>query len=102
APVPPISTKMERGPGGEVAESRDFHHARLRVDELRAQILYHERLYFEKDAPEISDAEFDALVRELRALEAKHPELITPDSPTQRVGGAPVETFSIVQHRYPL
>jgi DNA ligase (NAD+) len=84
------------------SESRDFHQAQLRAEELRAQIAYHETLYFEKDAPEISDAEFDALVRELRAIEAKHPELITPDSPTQRVGGAPVETFAVVQHRYPM
>jgi len=58
--------------------------------------------YFVLDAPEISDAEYDALMRELRELEAQHPELITPDSPTQRVGGAPVETFGIVQHRVPL
>jgi DNA ligase (NAD+) len=84
------------------SESREFHEAQLRAEELRSQILYHERLYFEKDAPEISDAEFDALARELRAIEAKHPELITPDSPTQRVGGAPVETFAVVQHRYPM
>lgn len=84
------------------ADTRDYQQAKLRVEELRSQIAYHEHRYFVLDQPEISDAEFDALVKELRALETKHPELITPDSPTQRVGGAPVETFGIVQHRVPL
>ncbi len=83
-------------------QSRDFQRAKLRVEELRSQIAYHEHRYFVLDQPEISDAEFDALMQELRDLEARHPELITPDSPTQRVGGAPVETFGIVQHRVPL
>ncbi len=83
-------------------ETRDFQRAKLRVEELRSQIAYHEHRYFVLDQPEISDAEFDALMEELRGLEARHPELITPDSPTQRVGGAPVETFGIVQHRVPL
>jgi DNA ligase (NAD+) len=84
------------------SETREYQQAKLRVEELRSQIAYHEHRYFVLDQPEISDAEFDALVNELRALEAKHPELITPDSPTQRVGGAPVETFGIVEHRVPL
>jgi DNA ligase (NAD+) len=84
------------------AETAGFQRAKLRVEELRSLIAYHEHRYFVLDAPEISDAEFDALVRELRDLEAQHPELITPDSPTQRVGGAPVETLGIVEHRYPL
>ena len=83
-------------------ETRDFQRAKLRVEELRSQIAYHDHRYFVLDQPEISDAEFDALMEELRGLEARHPELITPDSPTQRVGGAPVETFGIVQHRVPL
>ncbi len=83
-------------------ETRAYQQAKARVEELRAQIAYHEHRYFVLDAPEISDAAFDALVRELRELEAAHPELITPDSPTQRVGGAPVETFSIVQHQVPM
>ena len=61
-----------------------------RVDELRAQIRYHNERYHVLDEPEITDAEYDALVRELRALEEEFPELVTPDSPTQRVGGAPV------------
>ena len=83
-------------------ETRAYQQARARVEELRAQVAYHEHRYFVLDSPEISDAAFDALVRELRELEAAHPELITPDSPTQRVGGAPVETFSIVQHQVPM
>ena len=88
-----------RPPVGDAAE---FAHAKVRVEELRAQIADHEHRYFVLDAPEISDADFDALMRELRELEARHPELITPDSPTQRVGGTPVETFGIVEHPVPL
>lgn len=83
-------------------ETRAFQQAKLRVEELRSQVAYHEHRYFVLDSPEISDADFDALMAELRDLEAAHPELITPDSPTQRVGGAPVETFGIVQHLVPL
>lgn len=83
-------------------ETREVQRAKLRVEELRAQIAYHEHRYFVLDSPEISDAEFDELTKELRALENAHPELITPDSPTQRVSGTPVETFGIVEHRVPL
>src|SRR2546422_7577750 len=85
-----------------VAEDRAVQEAKLRVEELRSQINYHDYRYFVLDSPEISDAEFDALMRELRELEEKHPELITPDSPTQRVGGQPVEAFGVVEHRQPL
>jgi DNA ligase (NAD+) len=74
----------------------------LRAAELRKQIEYHNEQYFVFDAPEVSDAEFDALVRELRELEAKHPELVTPDSPTQRPGGRPAITFAPVEHREPM
>jgi DNA ligase (NAD+) len=84
------------------AETADYAQAKLRTEELRSQIAYHEHRYFVLDDPEISDAAFDSLVKELRALEERHPELITPDSPTQRVGGAPVETFGIVEHRVPM
>src|SRR5690606_307796 len=74
-----------------------------RVEQLRAEITEHNRRYFELDAPTISDAEYDELVRELRALEEEYPELITPDSPTQRVGGAPVTTvFAPVAHTVPM
>jgi DNA ligase (NAD+) len=85
-----------------VEETADYQGAKLRVEELRSQIAYHDYRYFVLDSPEISDAVYDQLMVELRTLEERHPELITPDSPTQRVGGAPVETFGIVEHRYPL
>ena len=70
-----------------------------RILALREQIRHHETLYYLHDAPEISDAEFDLLMRELRQLEEAHPELVTSDSPTQRVGGQPVDTFATVAHR---
>ena len=69
-----------------------------RVEQLRELIDYHTEKYFVFDEPEVSDAEFDALVRELRELEAKHPSLVTPDSPTQRPGGRPASTFAPVTH----
>ena len=73
-----------------------------RVDELRQEIRRHEELYYVQAAPEISDASFDALMNELKALEAAHPELLTPDSPTQRVGGRPAEGFASVEHIQPM
>ncbi|HXH81478.1 MAG TPA: NAD-dependent DNA ligase LigA [Candidatus Tectomicrobia bacterium] len=73
--------------------------AAQRITELREQIHHHDYLYHVESRPEIADAEYDALVRELRALEAQFPELVTPESPTQRVGGQPVETFRPVEHR---
>ncbi len=76
--------------------------ARLAAEELRSQINYHDYLYYVRNAPEISDAEYDELMRRLRAIEAHYPELITPDSPTQRVSGQPVEAFGVVEHREPL
>ena len=75
---------------------------RGRVEDLREQVRYHNRRYHVDDAPEISDAEYDALYRELEALEDEHPELITPDSPTQRVGGEPIEGFEEVRHSVPM
>src|ERR1035441_5189846 len=68
------------------------------AEALREEIRDHEYRYFVLDAPEISDAEFDAKVNELKAIEAKHPELVTPDSPTQRVGGKAREGFVKVAH----
>ena len=65
---------------------------------LRETIRRHEHQYYVLDQPEISDAEYDALVRELQQLELEHPELLTPDSPTQRVGGKPREGFQKVAH----
>src|SRR3990170_1407584 len=76
--------------------------ARLRAEELRSQINYHYYLYYVKNAPEISDDEYDELMRRLRAIEEHYPELITPDSPTQRVAGQPVEAFGVVEHRQPM
>lgn len=73
-----------------------------RVRQLRTEIEHHNYRYFVLDDPEVSDAEFDRLVRELRGLEAQHPELVTEDSPTQRVGGAAVSEFGEVRHRIPM
>jgi DNA ligase (NAD+) len=82
-----------------VAESVDV---RSRIESLREQIRYHNRRYHIEDAPEISDAEYDALYAELESMEAEHPELVTPDSPTQRVGGEPLEGFEEVRHTVPM
>ena len=71
---------------------------RTRVDDLRAQIAYHDDRYYGADAPEISDSEYDELVRDLRRLEAEHPELVTAESPTQQPGAATRSTFAPVQH----
>lgn len=73
-----------------------------RAAELRAQITRHDRLYYELDAPEIPDAEYDRLFRELQALEAEYPALRTADSPTQRVGGKPLDSFAPVRHVVPM
>jgi DNA ligase (NAD+) len=74
-----------------------------RIEELRETIRYHDERYFGEDEPEISDAEYDGLMRELRALEAEHPELVTPDSPTQKPGAGSVPTpFSEVRHLIPM
>jgi DNA ligase (NAD+) len=73
-----------------------------RLAELRSQIRHHNYRYHVLDDPEISDAEFDALFDELVALEADHPELVTPDSPTQRVGGVPLTEFATVRHERPM
>ncbi len=72
------------------------------IQRLRELIRYHNYRYHVLDAPEISDAEYDALFQRLKALEAEHPELITPDSPTQRVGGAVLERFEKVRHPRPI
>jgi DNA ligase (NAD+) len=72
------------------------------IEKLRDTIRHHEYCYYVLDAPEISDAEFDRLMNELKALEAHHPELITPDSPTQRVGGKPSEKFAKARHSSPM
>ena len=73
-----------------------------KLTELRTTLRHHEYLYHVMDTPEIPDAEYDRLMRELRELEAQHPDLITPDSPTQRVGAAPLASFSQVRHEVPM
>jgi DNA ligase (NAD+) len=73
-----------------------------RAQQLRAEVEAHNYRYYVEDAPTISDAEFDRLFRELQDLESRYPELATPDSPTQRVGGAPTTTFQPVAHRVPM
>jgi len=80
----------------------DMNKVKDRIEELRRLINYHNYRYYVLDSPEISDAEYDELMKELRQLEAEHPELITPDSPTQRVGAPPVEAFGVVEHPQPL
>ncbi|HET6841738.1 MAG TPA: NAD-dependent DNA ligase LigA [Candidatus Angelobacter sp.] len=81
------------------AHSSEIEH---KIESLRETIRHHEHLYYVLDAPAISDAEFDRLMQELKKLEAEHPETITPDSPTQRVGGKPREGFTKVAHSRPM
>jgi DNA ligase (NAD+) len=73
--------------------------AQQRITELREALHHHDYLYYVEARPEVSDAEYDALVRELKSLEAEHPDLVTPDSPTQRVAGSPTSVFKPVEHR---
>src|SRR5712671_4507623 len=73
-----------------------------RIEGLRERVRYHEHLYYVLDNPEISDTEFDKLMQQLQQLEAEHPTLITPNSPTQRVGGKPREGFVKVRHSSPM
>src|SRR5246127_4901544 len=73
-----------------------------KIEALREQISHHEYQYFVLDRPEISDQDFDKLTKQLQRLEAEHPTLITPDSPTQRVGGKPREGFVKVRHSSPM
>ena len=73
-----------------------------KINRLRELLNYHNHRYYVLDSPEISDAEYDKLMRELKQLEDEHPELITPDSPTQRIGAEPVAAFGVVEHPQPL
>ena len=82
--------------------SRPSAATRDRVAQLRREILEHQRRYYVLNDPTVSDAEYDALERELRDLEEQHPSLVTPDSPTQRVGGEPAEGFDTFQHAQPM
>ena len=95
--LPPVDPEL-------VAEAAalDLDEATTRHAALAAQIVRANELYYAQDAPELSDAEYDQLFRQLVALETAHPTLVTPDSPTQRVGGAPTGTFDEVRHRRPM
>ena len=88
--------------GAAVATGPDAADWRARADWLHAELHRHAHAYYVHDNPSIPDADYDALFRELQSLEAAHPELITPDSPTQRVGGAPLPEFSQVAHDVPM
>ena len=76
--------------------------AHKRADELHRLIEHHNHCYYVLDNPEVPDAEYDRLMRELEALESVYPSLITPDSPTQRVSGTPMDGFETVRHRVPM
>jgi DNA ligase (NAD+) len=75
---------------------------KAQIEQLRAEINRHNYLYYVQDSPEISDAEYDGLMRELKRLEEAYPQFLTPDSPAQRVGAAPLEAFGVVNHPFPL
>ena len=79
----------------------NLNKAKSKIEQLRTEINRHNHLYHVLDSPEISDAEYDDLMRKLRGLEEEYPQFMTPDSPTQRVGAAPVEAFGIVEHPQP-
>ena len=81
---------------------KDLAQIKERIDQLRTAINYHNYRYYVLDSPEISDAEYDLLMKELKQLEEEYPQFLTPDSPTQRVGAAPVEAFGVVEHPLPL
>ena len=80
----------------------DLGEVKKKIEQLKAEINHHNYRYHVLDSPEISDAEYDALMRELKQLEEQYPQFLTPDSPTQRVGAAPVEAFGVVEHPFPL
>jgi len=80
----------------------ELNEVKQRIEQLRTEINHHNYRYYVLDSPEISDAEYDALMRELKQLEEQYPQFLTPDSPTQRVGAAPLEAFGAVEHPLPL
>ena len=82
--------------------AKDEAQAEKRIAALRREVKEHDRRYYDEAAPTISDREYDRLYKELVDLEAKHPDLVNPDSPTQRVGGKPLQAFAQVQHRVPM
>jgi DNA ligase (NAD+) len=96
--APPAAAAAGVAPSDDAARGD----APRRIEELRASIAHHDYLYYVLDRPELPDADYDALVVELRGIEQRFPELITPDSPTQRVGGRPSVLFAPAQHRTPM
>lgn len=80
----------------------DLNGVQHRIETLRKEIERHNELYYQQARPEISDFEYDRLMQELIQLETRHPEFLTPDSPSQRVGGAPIEGFKTIEHRVPM
>src|SRR5205814_3774587 len=105
-----LRTPWHAGPSSRSGQGVRGHNRRVadeaevakRAAELRALIEHHNIRYHQQDDPEIADAEYDALVRELRAIEEDHPELVTPESPTQTVGAPASSLFSPVEHRVPM
>ncbi|MDO4541043.1 MAG: NAD-dependent DNA ligase LigA, partial [Syntrophomonadaceae bacterium] len=93
---------MEKMAQGFLLEDEDMPEIKTRLESLRDEIRGHEHRYYVLDAPVITDHEFDALMQELLRLEREHPELVTADSPTQRVGGSAQSRLKSVTHRYPL
>lgn len=100
----PAGSRADEQPAAVPTDERraEVPTAEQRAGELRTLINHHAHLYYVLDQPEIDDAEYDALYRELQSLEAEHPELRTPDSPTQRIGAAPLEGFTQVRHLEPM
>jgi DNA ligase (NAD+) len=85
-----------------VTQVEDLQALQVRAEQLRQQLNFHNYRYYVLDDPEISDAEYDQLMEQLRAIESDHPELQSPDSPTQRVGAGPAAQFAVVDHRVPM
>ncbi|CAN5741673.1 hypothetical protein BH18ACT17_BH18ACT17_07120 [soil metagenome] len=97
-----MSPRTKQRPAERAPDERERADAKLRVDELRAELEHHRYRYHVLDDPEVADAEYDELMKELRTLEDRFPELQTPDSPTVTVGGAPADLFAPVAHRAPM
>ena len=94
--------KASQSAPGDSPELAEIASATERVQVLSDALRRHDVAYYQNDAPDISDAEYDGLRRELVALEERYPELLAPDSPTQRVGAAPGEGFTTAKHRSPM
>jgi DNA ligase (NAD+) len=97
-----VSPRRSGSGSGRAPDERALAEGTLRVEELRSEIEHHRYRYHVLDDPEVADAEYDALMRELRELEDRFPELQTPDSPTVTVGGAPADLFAPIEHRAPM